>query len=191
MKKSALRRADLVFSLILALISILSMFYCIKLFFNPFGRDFAMVSGDDIKRTMQEWYLSPALVPFIFSACLLLCAAFLYRNARQEGARFDFLTKENVIIFIKNRETKVAVIEFAILAGYIKGLIPFFRAHLDIFPKFQGFPFMIATWLCLLTQMIIFGEKTMKKLLMALLISAIASAAVTYGFGVLAMIPLP
>ena len=191
MKKSTLRRADLVFSLVLMAISVFCMITSIKSFFNPFGRDFARVSGDDIKNSIMEWYLSPALVPFIFAACLFLCAFLLYQNARKDGAKFDFLTKEKITAFLKNRELHVAVIIIGILAVYIKGLIPFCRAYLDIFPKFQGFPFMIATWICLMAQMIIFSKKTPVKIVLAVVIAAAASAAITYGFGMLALIPLP
>lgn len=150
-----------------------------------------MVSGDDIKKTILEWYLSPSLVPFIFAACLLICAIFLYRNARMEGAEFDFLTRENIRFFVKNRETYVAVSEIVILTIYIKGLIPLCRKQLDLFPKFQGFPFMIATFICLTVQMIIFGKKTPAKIITAIVISGAAAFAITYGFGMLAMIPLP
>lgn len=191
MKKSALRRADLVFSMVLMAVSVFCMIYSVKSFFNPFGRDFSMVSGDDIKKTILEWYLSPSLVPFIFAACLLICAIFLYRNARKEGAKFDFLTRGNIQFFMKNREVYVAVGEIAILTIYIKGLIPLCRNHLDLFPRFQGFPFMIATFVCLTIQMIIFGKKTPVKIITAVVISGVAAFAITYGFGMLAMIPLP
>lgn len=74
MKKTTLRRMDLVFSIILMMLSVWIMINCVKMFFNPFGREFARVSGEDIKDSILNWYLSPALVPFIFACCLMICA---------------------------------------------------------------------------------------------------------------------
>ena len=178
MKKTTLRRMDLVFSIILMMLSVWIMINCVKMFFNPFGREFARVSGEDIKDSILNWYLSPALVPFIFACCLMICAIALYKIARANG-------------LLHNHEMHVAVLVIAILTIYIKGLIPLCRAALDIFPTFQGFPFMIATFVCLVAQMIVFSKKNAKKMIAAVVVAAIAAAAVTYGFGTLAMIPLP
>ena len=58
MKKSTLRRADMVFSVVLMVVSFVAMVESVKLLFNPFGRDFADVRGDDIKNNILNWYQS-------------------------------------------------------------------------------------------------------------------------------------
>lgn len=191
MKKSSLRRADLVFTLFLMLVSVWTMLESVKMFFNPFARPFAKVSGEDIKNSILNWYMSPALMPFIFAACLLLCSILLYLHARNDGARFDFFTKEKVKSFFQAREFKVASLIIVIMTFYVFALVPFCRAHFDYFHEFQGFPFMIASFICILTQTLIFGKRTPPRIALGILISAVAAAAITYGFGVLAMIPLP
>ena len=92
---------------------------------------------------------------------------------------------------LKNREFKVAVSITVILLVYIKGLIPFFRKTIDFFPKFQAFPFMIATFIMLFVMMIAFSERTKKHVVTSLIVSAVSAAAISYGFGMLALIPLP
>ncbi len=191
MKKSTLRRADLVFSYVLMIIAIYTMIESISLFFNPFGRDFELVEGDTIKRTIEKWYESPALMPFLLSFIILYLAFALKKVAVKDGAKLDFINLENFKKFINLRETKVATIIIAILSLYVFVLIPVCRDTLNFFPKFQGFPFMIATFISMSLQMVIFNKKTPKAILTSLLVAAIASGAITYGFGVLALIPLP
>lgn len=192
MKKETLRKADLVFSVVLILISIGTMFDCIRMFFNPFEKDFSNeVSGDDIKQTILTWYESPALLPFLVAVAILFCAVVLLQTARKSGAKFDFFTKEKIRLFFKSRETWVATFIIGTMAFYILCILPVCRQYLNIFPHFQGFPFMIATFLLLAVQMVVLNERKLKKILMSILVAAISSAAVTYCFGVLAMIPLP
>lgn len=191
MEKKTLRRADLVFSIILIVVSVLTMIESIKLFFNPFGRDFEKVSPEDVKACITNWYESPALLPFILAAILLFLAVCLMHVALKDGAKLDFFTKEKIHAFFHNRETGVAAIVIGILCIYIFVLIPQCRSYLDFFPTFQGFPFMVATFISLAAQMIVFNEKKIKKIVQSLVIAALAAAAVTYGFGTLAMIPLP
>ena len=96
MKKSTLRRADLVFSIVLMVISVATMIESVKLLFNPFGRDFEDVKGDDIKNSIETWYQSVGLVPFIIAAFIFICALCLFHFARREGARFDFINFNNM-----------------------------------------------------------------------------------------------
>ena len=65
------------------------------------------------------------------------------------------------------------------------------RNTINFFPRFQGFPFMIATFLFIFGLMFTFNEKNLKKTMLTLVISVIAAIAITYGFGNLALIPLP
>ncbi len=191
MKKSTLRRADLVFSIVLMVISVATMIESVKLLFNPFGRDFEDVKGDDIKNSIETWYQSVGLVPFIIAAFIFICALCLFHFARREGARFDFINFNNIRALLKNEEFRVAVIVTAILCAYIFVFMPLCREYLDFFPRFQGFPFMIATFLMLFLMMVIFGTKKLKSILSYFVASALTAAAIAYGFGMLALIPLP
>ena len=191
MKKSTLRRADLVFSLVLMAISVYVFFESIVLFFNPFGRDWDRVKGDTIKKAIDEWYTSPSLLPFILAIILFICATILFKNAQKEGAKFDFFTKEKFITFAKARETHVCIIVVALLVLYIFAFMPLCRKYLNFFPTLQSFPFMIATFLYLFSLMVIFSEKTGKKIMMSFIVSVCAAAFIGVGFGILAMIPLP
>jgi len=191
MEKKNLRRADLGFSIVLMLISVYVFLQSIVMFFNPFGRSFARVSGDSIKDNIINWYTSPALMPFILAIVLMICAIFLYRNARKEGAKFDFVKIDKIIALVKSRE----FFSFAVVAGmlclYIFVFMPVCRSYLDIFPRFQAFPFMIATFLYLFLMMLIFGEKKPKNIIISVIVAAAAAGFIALGFGVLAMIPLP
>lgn len=191
MKKSTLRRADLMFSVVLMFVSFAAMVESVKLLFNPFGRDFADVRGEDIKNSIETWYQSVGLVPFIIAAFVFICGLFLFHFARKEGARFDFIKLSNVRALIKNEEFRVAVIVTAILCAYIFAFMPLCRKYLDFFPKFQGFPFMIATFLMLFFLMVVFGKKSVKQIVMNFVASTLAAGAIAYGFGMLALIPLP
>lgn len=191
MKKSTLRRADLVFSLVLMIVSAAAMIESVKLLFNPFGRDFETVKGDDIKASIETWYQSAGLVPFVIAAFLFICALFLLHFALREGAKFDFMRCSNIRILLKNKEFRVAVTITAILCAYIFAFMPLCRRYLNFFPRFQGFPFMIATFLMLFLMMTVLGEKSVRHGLKSLLISALAAGSIAYGFGMLALIPLP
>ena len=124
MKKSTLRRADLVFSVVLMVVSFAAMVESVKLLFNPFGRDFEDVRGDDIKTSIETWYQSVGLVPFIIAAFIFICGLFLFHFARKEGARFDFIKLGNVRALFKNEEFRVAVIVTAILCAYLPDALP-------------------------------------------------------------------
>ena len=191
MKKSTLRRADMVFSVVLMIVSFVAMVESVKLLFNPFGRDFADVRGDDIKSNILNWYQSVGLVPFVIAAFIFICGLCLFHFARKEGARFDFIKLGNIRALLKNEEFRVAVIVTAILCAYIFAFMPLCRKYLDFFPHFQGFPFMIATFLMLFLMMDIFGKKSAKQIAKNFVASALAAGAITYGFGMLALIPLP
>lgn len=51
----------MVFSVVLMVVSFVAMVESVKLLFNPFGRDFADVRGDDIKSNILNWYQSVGL----------------------------------------------------------------------------------------------------------------------------------
>ena len=127
----------------------------------------------------------------ILAVFIMICAIALFRFAWKESARLDFFKLEKIQKLLKDREFRVAVSITVILLVYIKGLIPFFRKTIDFFPKFQAFPFMIATFIMLFVMMIAFAERTKKHVVTSLVVSAVSAAAISYGFGMLALIPLP
>ncbi|RHQ24572.1 hypothetical protein DWZ08_08920 [Clostridiaceae bacterium AF29-16BH] len=189
MKKDTLRRADLIFSLVLMGISVFTLIESYSLLCNPFQR--ADITQEAIASNIADWYESIAIVPMILAVFIMICTIALFRFAWKEGARFDFIKKENVQKLLKNREFKVAVSITLILLVYIQGLLPLFRKTIDFFPKFQAFPFMIATFIMLFVMMIAFAERTKKHVVTSLIVSAVSAAAISYGFGMLALIPLP
>lgn len=191
MKKSSIRRADLVFSYVLMLVSIYMFIESVGLLINPMGRDFDTVTGDQLKNYILSWYKSPALMPFMLAVVIMILSQILRSIAVRDGAKFDFISIAHIKHFVCLKETRVAVIVIALFTLYIFGMIPFCRANFNYYPKFQGFPFMIATFVFLAVQMIIFNKRTIKAVLMSILVAAIAAGLITYGFGMMALIPLP
>ena len=191
MDKQNLRRADLLFSLFLMLFSAFFFYLSVKLFFNPFSRDFEKVSAEDIKNGILEWYKSPALLPLILSAIIFILAILLLHYARKEGAKLDFFKTEKLIAILKNGEFKAVIIITILLCGYVFALMPLSRKYLDIFPMVQGFPFFVATFIFIFAFIFIFNKKTVGKIITSLLVALVASASITYAFGNLVLIPLP
>jgi len=191
MDKQTLRRADLFMSYVLLAFSAWIFFMSIANFINPYGRDFDKVRPEEFKMQFERWYEQAALFPFIAAILLAICALGLRSKAIKDGAKFDFFTKDKAKNFIKSRELFVVTTIVPLTAAYLFILIPFCRMQLNFFDTFQGFPFGVATFIYLFAFMIIFNEKTSKKVLMSLIISLAGSAMITYGFGSLALIPLP
>ena len=191
MDKSKVRKADLFFSIVLMAISFWYFIGSIKLFISPFGRALEDVHAEELKTGLIEWYKSPGLLPMVLSIIMFLLAICLLNVARKDGARFDFINIEGIKALFKNQEFRVASIITGYLVGYIFILMPFCRRYLNLIPVFQGFPFLIATFIYLAVFIITFNEKTPKKMLFSLLIAGAGSLIITYGFGNLALVPLP
>lgn len=191
MKKETLRRADLLFSIVLIVVSIWFGVKSVLLFSNPFSKDWSLLTQEEIDKNLADWFNSPGLIPLIFSICLLVCAIVLMRIAIKEGARLDFLQKDKIVAFFRNKEFNVAVKVIGLLAIYLYGIIPFCRRFLNLIPTFQGFPFLIATFIYLAAFIILFNEKTVKKIVISLVVAGTSSTLITVGFGVVAKILLP
>ncbi|MGD9940274.1 MAG: hypothetical protein AB7T74_10775 [Clostridia bacterium] len=191
MEKSTLRRADLLFSIALMLGSLWFMVQSIKLFLNPFGRKWEAVPADSVKDTLTFWYKSPALMPFFVSLLVLLCSVMLFHVAMKSGARIDFIRKEKIAAFLRNREFQSFVIITLLLCIYAFVLIPVCGKLFVRIRIIRGFPFFVATFIYLLSMMIAFGHKRLGHVLRSLLVAFLASGFVTYAFGTLAKIPLP
>ncbi len=190
-EKKVVRRFDLVTSILLILGSIWFLFQCKNLFFNPFGKK--VVSEKELADITAKWFESPALFPVLVGILLLVAGIALLIIALKDGARFDFFTKEKIKSLGKNREFITFIIVAGSLAIYIYALIPFCRAFLNILPySFQGFPFMVATFIFISEISIIFQrERTRKNVLISLLVAFIASLVIALMFNKGALIPLP
>lgn len=164
-KNRILRRSDLVTSLILILFSSVVFFEALKMLSSTLEKN-------------KEWYVSAGLFPLIVSVCLALCALLLFIRAWKDGARFDFLNTSSMKTMIKHKEVRVAVIIISWLAIYI-----------FIFLKFL--PYWLGTFIFLFVFMLFFKKITVKSLVTMVIISVCTTVALTYGFGTLAMIPLP
>jgi len=191
MKKTTLRRADLLFSVVLMLVSIWFGIKSALLFSNPFSKEWDILTEKEVQENLEVWFKSPGLIPLIFSVFLFICAVVLFVTAFKEGARFDFFTKEKTIAFLKNNEFHTALIVIGFLFAYIFILMPLCREYLNFIPEFQGFPFLIATFIYLAVFTIFFGEKTKKKIISSLIVSAAGSGLITLCFSVGAKILLP
>lgn len=186
-----LRKADLAFGILLAVFSLIMLFGAVRIFFNPFGRIFSQVKAQEIKNSIVNWHQSAALFPGIIAIILLFLAVLLVNFALLKGAKFDFLSMDKVHSLLRDREFRVLVTICALLCAYAFVLIPLCREFIDFFPRFQGFPFMIATFVYLVAMMLAFNKRTVRAYTLSIVISACAAGAITYGFGMLALIPLP
>ncbi len=166
MDKNSLRRADLVTSIILFSISVIGCIMSVGLLFNTISNG-------------RKWFESAGLFPSIVCVLLGLCSISLYTKARNDGARFDFISVDKLKELVKSREFKVAAIIIALLGGYIFILM------------LPGKMYEVATFLYLFAFMIIFQKKTRKSIIKSLIVSVIATVLITFGFGQLAMVPLP
>lgn len=167
MEKGTLRRADMVMSIVIAGYAVFMFIMALKLQLRTLDKG-------------KDWFQSAGLFPIIVSVLLLLCAVLLFSRARKDGARFDFITGEKIKGLAKSREFLVALGVVALLAVYIFILLPA-----------KWINYEISTFLYLATFMILFNDKTVKKIAISVIISLIATVVITYGFGTLAMIPLP
>lgn len=190
-EKRVLRRFDLVFSILLMVGSIFYTIESIKLFLNPFGRPWDKVTEETTAEIISKWYESPALLPFIISILLFICAIILLRIALKDGARFDFLKKDLILKLKENKELKTFFIVVPSLAVYIYFLIPTCRKFLNVVRGFQGFPFVIATFIFMSFLSILFSKRTKRDILMGFVVSFIAAFAITLLFNKVALLPMP
>jgi hypothetical protein len=115
----------------------------------------------------------------------------LFHVAMKSGARIDFIRKDKITTFLKNREFQSFVIITLLLCIYAFVLIPVCGKPFVRIRIIRGFPFFVATFIYLLSMMIAFGHKRLGHVLRSLLVSFLVSGFVTYAFGTLAKIPLP
>ncbi|MCC8190199.1 MAG: hypothetical protein LIP77_06105 [Planctomycetes bacterium] len=189
--EGALRRADLAFGVVLAAMAIVMLIGAVRIFFNPFGRDFHQVRAQEVKSAIVNWHQSAALLPGLLSLVLLILSLVLIHVALMRGAKADFLRLGTLVHLVRSGEGRVFAAIVLQLCLYAYFLLPFCRQYLDVFPRFQGFPFLVATFLYLAVMMMAFNARTKGAMVLSLTLAAVAAGAITYGFGMLALIPLP
>lgn len=166
MEKNSLRKADLVFSIVL-------MIFGIYVAING-----VILTIEGIKKPDIDWYSSPGLMPILIAFFTLICAFSLYRVARKDGANFNFVNGENIKKLFADKYIKNALFIIGLIAMYIYVLL-------------RVLPYAFATFVFLFVFIYFFKGNTKKELIIAITISAVATALLVYGFGSLAQIPLP
>lgn len=167
MEKKNLRRADLITSGILLV----------------YGSGMFILSLQLMMRTLEKnrhWYQSAGLFPLITSALLIICSVFLMKTALSSGANLKFINKANVLNLVKSNEFRTTTTVIGLIAAYIFLLLPL-----------KWLRYEYATFIFIFGFMTLFNQKNKKAILKGLIISIIATMLLTYGFGELAMIPLP
>lgn len=135
-----------------------------------------------------EWYTSPALMPLFIGAIIgILSILLIIKN------------KTNFIKYLKNNKNNSKVrdqisIKDAIMHyrenQLIRFVITLVLLILYIFVFIGRMPFVLATFLYLVLNMIIFREKGFA-IWKLVIISIVMSVLINYGFGIVAKIPLP
>jgi hypothetical protein len=166
MNKSTLRRADLVTGILLLVVAIVGFYMSWQYMQDSLSRDTA-------------WYKSAGLFPMIITFFLGVCSLLLLQIAKKDGAKFDFLTNEKLRVLMATKSFQIAIVIIGWLAAYIFILIPLLH-------------YMLATFIFLTLFMLYFEEeRNPKKIMIILIICICATAALTFGFGQLAQVPLP
>jgi len=162
--KKTLRKADIVFGLILFFVSGFFLIESLK-----------MVDKEITGTELGGIYTSPGILPATITIILMILALTLIISAFREGAH---ITKEdfNKIVHVVKRPESIRMFIMAlIIIGYVFGLL-------------GRVPFIAATFIYLAVFMYIFKAG---KLLTILIIAGITSFLIAYSFGNLVQIPLP
>ncbi|SHH59844.1 tripartite tricarboxylate transporter TctB family protein [Clostridium grantii] len=192
MEKQTLRRADLVMSIVLLSIAVFVFVISLELMI----RTLSLTNPAN-----AIWYRSSGLVPMIVSVLLAICSVSLFFKAWNDGARFDFFTKEKIAYFFTCREFKVAISIIGWLAIYIFILLgPMEKIIYDALYNVDGIswiipyylPYILMTFIFLFVFMIVFSDRGKRKnWITSAIISLSVSLIVAYLFGDVAMIILP
>lgn len=136
-----------------------------------------------------EWYTSPALMPlFIGTVIGILSALLIIKN---HHSFIEFLNNEKEVSI--NNLNDITIKD--ILIHYkenqiIRLIITLILLILYVFVFIGRIPFLLATFLYLASNMIIFRENSFA-IWKLILISLVTSLLINYGFGIVAKIPLP
>jgi len=164
LKKESLRKADVIFSIILICLSIYILIESLRM----------PVTG--LKGTVeQEFYIAPGFLPAIIAVILMIMGLFILINGLRSGGKISKKDIINIIQVIKSENFVKSVIMVALIIIYTFILI-------------GRLPFFWATFIFLTISMLFLRATSWWRII---LISAVASLIITYSFGTLARIPLP
>lgn len=164
LKKESLRKADVIFSIVLILLGIYVLINALKM----------PVTG--LPGTVeQEFYIAPGFLPAIVAIVLIIMGLALLINGLKSGGKISKKDIINVIQAIKSENFVKSVIMIALIIIYTFILI-------------GRLPFFWATFIFLTISMFFLRATSWWRII---LISALASLIITYSFGTLARIPLP
>ena len=140
---------------------------------------YVVITGMGMKVTPDEvWYTSPGSFPMFVGVVLAILSVILLIESVKKAKAADPQSKNfNFIALVRSKTAINAMLAFMALAIYLYVFL-------------GNMPFAAATFLFLFMDMMIFrvnGYKIWK----LVIICAVASLAITYGFGTLAQIPLP
>lgn len=165
--KKILRKADIIFGVILILASSFFLYHALK-----------MPRTSDVLRTTsarEAILTAPGLMPTVVCITLIALGLLLIYGALKEGA---MLTSEDFANFkgwFKKADSKNTFIMFAIFIVYT-------------FVFLGRLPYAVSTFVYLAAFMFVFKATSLK---MIILISAVTTVAIAISFGYFVMIPLP
>ncbi|MGN1009025.1 MAG: tripartite tricarboxylate transporter TctB family protein [Butyricicoccus sp.] len=129
-----------------------------------------------------KWYDSPSLFPIVIGSCLLIfCLIYLWQN--RAGFTISKADIENVKVYLKSKQFFRLMISIVTLAVYVFVLLGLRIGSFQL-------PYEAATFIYLFATMLFFRPKGFA-IWKIVLISAVLSIAIGYGFSNLAKIPLP
>lgn len=164
LKKESLRKADVVFSIVLIILGIYVLREALKM----------PVTG--LPGTVeQEFYLSPGFFPTLIAVILMIMGLALFINGIRSGGS---ISKKDLVRFVKMFSSEIAIKSMIIV-----GLILIYTVVL-----LGKIPFFWATFIFLASSMFFLKATSWWRII---LISGLGSLLITYCFGTLARIPLP
>lgn len=129
-----------------------------------------------------KWYDSPSLFPIVIGFCLLaFCLIYLWQN--RAGFTISKADIESAKVYLKSSQFFRLIVSVVTLAVYVFGLLGLRIGSFKL-------PYEAATFLYLFVTMLFFRPKGFA-VWKIVLISAVLSIAIGFGFSNLAKIPLP
>lgn len=129
-----------------------------------------------------KWYDSPSLFPIVIGFCLLIfCLIYLWQN--RAGFTISKADIESAKAYLKSKQFFRLIVSIVTLAVYVFVLLGLRIGSFKL-------PYEAATFIYLFATMLFFRPKGFA-IWKIVLISAVLSIAIGYGFSNLAKIPLP
>jgi hypothetical protein len=126
------------------------------------------------------WYTAPGVFPAFLGSILMLTSALLFFNASKVLRKREKLNFSEIIKALKSNTTKRLALALLFFVVYIY----LFIGKLN---------YILGTFIFLIVNMLIFDTKkrTIKRIILHFIISAVSSVFIAYIFGNFAKIPLP